>query len=79
MPYPSDLSDAEWLFDVENYGTNRKHSVRELLNAVFYLTKTGMTHFHCRSQSLPMAGYRSSHCCLKCSRACSASSIVTDW
>lgn len=48
MPYPSDLSDAEWLlvadlFDVGNYGTIRKHPIRELLNAVFYLTKTGCT------------------------------------
>lgn len=46
MPYPSDLNDTEWLlvedlFAVGNYGTSRKHEVRELLNAVFYLTKTG--------------------------------------
>jgi transposase len=46
MPYPSDLSDTEWslvedLFAVGNYGTSRKHEIRDLLNAVFYLTKTG--------------------------------------
>ena len=35
MPYPSDLSDTEWLlvedlFAVGNYGTSRKHSIRDL-------------------------------------------------
>ena len=29
------------LFNVGNYGQARKHLVRDLLNAVFYLTKTG--------------------------------------
>jgi putative transposase len=53
MPYPSDLNDTEWLlvedlFAVGNYGTSRKHEVRALLNAVFYLTKTG-----CQWQFLP--------------------------
>lgn len=53
MPYSSDLSDAEWLlvedlFAVGNYGTSRQHAVRDLLNAVFYLTKTG-----CQWRMLP--------------------------
>jgi putative transposase len=53
MPYPSDLSNAEWLlvedlFAVGNYGTSRQHAVRDLLNAVFYLTKTG-----CQWRMLP--------------------------
>ena len=46
MPYPSDLSDKQWdliksHFDTGNYGKKRKHSKRELVNAVFYLIKTG--------------------------------------
>jgi hypothetical protein len=57
MPYPSDLSDTEWLlvedfFAVGNYGTSRKHEVRALLNAVFYLTKTG-----CRGDFYPMISH----------------------
>lgn len=53
MPYPSDLSDTEWLlvedlFAFGNYGTSRKHSIRDLLNALFYLTKTG-----CQWRMLP--------------------------
>lgn len=46
MAYPSDLSDKQWdliksHFDTGNYGKKRKHSKRELSNAVFYLIKTG--------------------------------------
>jgi transposase len=46
MPYPSDLTDQEWsliedLFEVGNYGKNRRHPTRSLVNAVFYLNKTG--------------------------------------
>jgi transposase len=53
MGYPSDLTDAEYaliedLFDVGRYGTSRKYSVRILLNAVFYITKTG-----CQWRQLP--------------------------
>jgi putative transposase len=53
MGYPSDLTDEEYaliqdLFDVGRYGTSRKHPVRSLLNAVFYLTKTG-----CQWRQLP--------------------------
>lgn len=47
--YPSDLSDAEWaiiepLFnELEPYktGRRRKSDLREILNAIFYLNKTG--------------------------------------
>lgn len=44
--YKSDLTNQEWnfikhLFDVGKYGNRRKHSKRELVNAVFYITKTG--------------------------------------
>ena len=41
--YSSDLTDAEWqtieaLFQAQSF---RRHSPRELLNALFYLNKTG--------------------------------------
>ena len=46
MPYPSDLTHSQWElikghFDTGNYGKSRKHSQKELVNAVFYLIKTG--------------------------------------
>ena len=46
MPYPSDLTPEQFalvedLFHVGNYGSARKHSVYSLLNAVFYVVKTG--------------------------------------
>lgn len=46
MPYPSDLTFAEWqlvkhLFDVGPYGKSRKHPLKRLLNAVLYVNKTG--------------------------------------
>jgi putative transposase len=46
MTYPSDVTDAQWdlikkHFETGNYGKSRKHSHRELVNAVFYITKTG--------------------------------------
>ena len=47
MRYTSDLTDAEWqLIDYcfpkpSKRGRRRKHPFRELLNAVFYLVKTG--------------------------------------
>ena len=46
-PYPTDLSDAEWnhieahLPAANGYGRPRAHSLREILNAVFYLLKSG--------------------------------------
>ena len=46
MKYPSDLTDKQWLaisqyFDTGNYGKSRKHSKRLLIDAVFYILKTG--------------------------------------
>jgi putative transposase len=46
-PYPTDLSDAEWKYiephlpAPKGHGRPRTHSLREILNAVFYLLKTG--------------------------------------
>jgi len=46
-PYPTDLSDAEWKYiaphlpDPKGYGRPRTHSLREILNAIFYLLKSG--------------------------------------
>jgi putative transposase len=46
-PYPTDLSDAEWIY-IEPHmpapkgrGRPRTHDLREILNAVFYLLKSG--------------------------------------
>ncbi len=44
--YPSDLSDAEWrllepLFAASAAEPARKHSVRSVLNAIFYVNRTG--------------------------------------
>ena len=44
--YPSDLKNSEWEkikhhFDVGNYGKSRKYDLKTLVNAVFYLIKTG--------------------------------------
>jgi putative transposase len=46
-PYPTDLSDAEWNYIEPHmpartgHGRPRTHSLREILNAVFYLLKSG--------------------------------------
>jgi transposase len=53
MGYPSDLTEVQYaavadIFDVGNYGKNRGHSIHVLLNAVFYLNKTG-----CQWRMLP--------------------------
>ena len=54
MPYPSDLKDSEWLILKEiipnrvERGFKRKYSERELLNAIFYINKTG-----CQYRYLP--------------------------
>ena len=47
-PYPTDLSDAEWNYPLEphlpapkGYGRPRTHDLREILNAIFYLLKSG--------------------------------------
>jgi putative transposase len=53
MPYPSDLTDSQWElikdhFSTGNYGKSRRYSQRNLINAVFYITKTG-----CQWRMLP--------------------------
>src|SRR5918996_1334450 len=46
-PYPTDLSDAEWNYiephlpAPKEHGRPRIHDLREILNAVFYLLKSG--------------------------------------
>jgi putative transposase len=46
-PYPTDLSDDEWKYikphlpAPKGYGRPRIHDLREILNAVFYLLKSG--------------------------------------
>jgi putative transposase len=46
-PYPTDLSDAEWNYiephmpAPKGLGRLRVHDLREILNAVFYLLKSG--------------------------------------
>ena len=46
-PYPTDLSDAEWKYiephfpAPEGHGRPRTHELHEILNAVFYLLKSG--------------------------------------
>ena len=47
MPYPSDLSDAEWqilqpvLPEANHFGRPRKYPLRDILNALFYIDRTG--------------------------------------
>lgn len=53
MSYPSDLKDSQWelikgYFTFGNYGNRATHEKRVLINAVFYLTKTG-----CQWRQLP--------------------------
>src|SRR5215204_1722969 len=46
-PYPTDLSDAEWNYiqphlpAPKGYGRTRTHDLREILNAVFYVVRSG--------------------------------------
>src|ERR687894_661749 len=46
-PYTTDLSDAEWTYiephlpAPKGYGRPRTHDLREILNAIFYLLKSG--------------------------------------
>ncbi len=55
LPYPSDLSDKEWeiiepFFNLRtNRGRKRVHSYREILNAIFYLLRSG-----CPGECYPM-------------------------
>jgi putative transposase len=54
MKYPSSLTDREWkairsFFEYPNgYGNRRKHEVRHVLDAIFYVLKTG-----CQWRQLP--------------------------
>ena len=53
MGYPSDIKDSQWEmikdnFRFGNYGNRAVHNKRKLVNAVFYLTKTG-----CQWRQLP--------------------------
>ena len=53
MRYQSDLTDSQWemmkgYFSVGNYGNRRIHPVREMVNAVFYVIKSG-----CQWRMLP--------------------------
>jgi putative transposase len=53
-PYPTDLSDAEWNYieshmpAPKGYGRPRTHNLREILNAVFYVVRSG-----CQWRMLP--------------------------
>jgi putative transposase len=48
-PYPSDLSDEEWklleplLPSPAHTGRKRKYELREIVNAIFYLLRSGCT------------------------------------
>ena len=53
MSYPSDLKDSQWElikdhFNFGNYGNRAVYNKRDLVNAIFYLTKTG-----CQWRQLP--------------------------
>ena len=56
-PYPTDLSDAEWKYlephmpAPKGHGRPRTHDLREILNATFYLLKSG-----CQWRLLPTSG-----------------------
>jgi putative transposase len=46
-PYPTDLSDTQWKYiephvpAPKGHGRPRTHSLGEILNAIFYLLKSG--------------------------------------
>ena len=53
MRYQSDLTDDQWelikdYFSVGKYGNRRKHLIRDLVNAIFYIIKSG-----CQWRMLP--------------------------
>ena len=47
MCYPTDLTDAQWrrveplVPQSRHYGRHRKHEMREVLNAIFYVLRSG--------------------------------------
>lgn len=51
MGYPTDLTDKQWQFIekmLDDKDRKRKHSLRSILNGIFYLVKTG-----CQWRMLP--------------------------
>lgn len=54
IKYPTDLTDTEWevlkdfFAKIDNRGRKPLHSSREIINAIFYLTRTG-----CQWRMLP--------------------------
>ena len=58
MPYPSDLKEKEWLlikqyFEQKNIiGRPLKHNRRDIINAIFYITKSGC-HWRMMPQYYP--------------------------
>lgn len=48
--YPSDLTDSQWQFikNIVDNGRKRKYSVRQIVNAILYITKSG-----CQWRMLP--------------------------
>jgi transposase len=58
MTYPSDLIEGQWdmikeYCDTGHYGNSRKYRPIELVNAVFYLIKTGCQWRFCQGLSSP--------------------------
>ncbi|MBK5262729.1 MAG: transposase, partial [Peptostreptococcaceae bacterium] len=41
--YPTNHTDSQWIFldGILRNNRKRKHSIRDILNAIFYLLKTG--------------------------------------
>lgn len=57
MTYSSDLTEDQWkliepYFDTGNYGKYRTHDKKHLINAVFYIIKTGI-QWHLLPQDFP--------------------------
>jgi transposase len=48
--YPTNMSDSQWsaILSILNDKRKRKHSLREIFNAIFYMLKTG-----CQWRMLP--------------------------
>ncbi|MBK7526333.1 MAG: transposase [Sphingobacteriales bacterium] len=46
--YPSSLTDSQWsaILGILDDKRKRKHSLREIFNALFYLLKTGLSMAH---------------------------------
>src|SRR5918997_363194 len=63
-PYPTDLSDAEWTYiephlpAPKGHGRPRTHDLREILNAIFYLLKSGCQEWRLLPPRLPQMAHR---------------------